>query len=105
MMGNIEHRSNGSALSRATSILFCVAALSALCGCASHPFVGSRPFDFQKDTFSYPNDLVWEYHFDANGKWVHQRREPQPDYTHHCFVVARSARQFFENVKFDSAQP
>jgi hypothetical protein len=76
------------------------------CGCASqHRFVGSRPFDFQKDTFAYPNDLVWEYHFDANGKWVHQRREPQPDYTHHCFVVARSARQFFENARFDTNQP
>jgi len=77
-----------------------------LCGCASRrPFVGTRPFDFQTDSFAYPNDLVWEYHFDANGKWVHQRREPQPDYTHHCFVVARSARQFFENARFDPTQP
>jgi hypothetical protein len=79
--------------------------LATLCGCAGHPFVGSRPFDFQKDTFSYANDLVWEYHYDANGKWVHERREPQSDYTHHCFVVARSARQFFENATFDAAQP
>src|SRR5262249_38046612 len=39
------------------------------------------------------------------GKWVHNRREPEPDYTHHCFVVARSARQFFENAKFDPTQP
>src|SRR4051812_8176261 len=32
-------------------------------GCATrNAFVGSRPFDFQKDTFAYPNDLVWEYH-------------------------------------------
>jgi hypothetical protein len=67
--------------------------------------VGARPFDFQKDTFAYANELVWEYHFDADGKWVHERREPQPDYTHHCFVVARSARQFFENATFDPAQP
>lgn len=80
--------------------------LATLCGCASRqPFVGARPFDFQEDSFAYANDLVWEYHFDANGKWVHQRREPQPDYTHHCFVVARSARQFFENARFDATQP
>jgi hypothetical protein len=81
--------------------------LVSLCGCASHKsFVGARPFDFQKDSFAYANELVWEYHFDADGKWVHQRREPQPDYTHHCFVVARSARQFFENARFDaSLQP
>jgi hypothetical protein len=77
-----------------------------LCGCAGQkPFVGSRPFDFQHDTFAYANDLVWEYHFDANGKWVHQRREPEPDYTHHCFVVARTARQFFQNAKFDPSLP
>ncbi|HET7624362.1 MAG TPA: hypothetical protein VFM25_03780 [Verrucomicrobiae bacterium] len=74
-------------------------------GCVSRPFIGSRPFDFQKDTFAFANELVWEYHFDENGKWVHQRREPEPDYTHHCFVVARSARQFFQNAKFDPSLP
>lgn len=86
------------------SALSC-AFLALLCGCASRPFVGSRPFNFQTDTFAYANELVWEYHFDANGKWVHHRREPEPDYTHHCFVVARSARQFFENAKFDPTLP
>lgn len=77
-----------------------------LCGCACQKqFVGARPFDFQKDTFSYANDLTWVYHFDANGKWVHERREPRPDYHQHCFVVARSARQFFQNARFDPSQP
>ena len=86
--------------------LFAATLLLGMCGCASRqPFVGARPFDFQKDSFAYANDLVWEYHFDTNGKWVHQRREPAPDYTHHCFVVARSARQFFENARFDATQP
>jgi hypothetical protein len=77
-----------------------------LCGCAGHKeFVGARPFNFQTDTFSYANALVWDYHFDENEKWVHQRHEPAPDYTHHCFVVARSARQFFQHARFDAAQP
>jgi hypothetical protein len=77
-----------------------------LCGCAAPKrFVGTRPFDFQSDTISYPNDLVWEYHYDAEGKWVHNPREPRPDYTHHCFVVARSARQFFQNAVFDPTRP
>ena len=81
-------------------------ALLLLCGCACRqPFVGSRPFDFQTDSFAYANELVWEYHFDDNGKWVHHRREPPADYTRHCFVVARSARQFFENARFDAAKP
>jgi hypothetical protein len=80
--------------------------LAILCGCATQKqFFGSRPFDFQKDTFAYANELVWAYHFDANGKWVHQRREPPPDYMRHCFVVARSARQFFQNAKFDPGLP
>lgn len=87
-------------------LAFCCVFLAAMCGCASHrQFVGSRPFSFKTDTFAYANELVWEYHFDANGKWVHQRREPEPDYTHHCFVVARSARQFFENARFDPSLP
>ena len=112
MRGNIEHRTLNTerrkAILRAFATacaLLCATLIMALCGCASQPFVGSRPFDFQRDTFSYGNDLVWDYHFDANGKWVHQRHEPPSDYTHHCFVVARSARQFFENAKFDATQP
>ncbi len=64
-----------------------------------------RPFSFSQDTFAYPNDLVWEYYFDQNGKWTNKRREPHPDYTHHCFVVARSARQFFQHARFDPKQP
>ncbi|HLX68792.1 MAG TPA: hypothetical protein VKV04_04110 [Verrucomicrobiae bacterium] len=93
------------ALCRASVLLLLVTLLLGLCGCASTPLVSPRPFNFQTDTFSFPNDLIWEYHYDANGKWVHNRREPQPDYTHHCFVVARSARQFFENARFDTNQP
>ena len=71
----------------------------------AHVHSAPRTFDFQKDTFAYANELVWEYHFDDRGKWISQPREPKPDYTHHCFVVARSARQFFEYARFDPAQP
>jgi hypothetical protein len=80
--------------------------LAILSGCATRKhFVGPRPFDFQKDTFAYANQLIWEYHFDPNGKWVHQRRAPPPDYSLHCFVIARAARQFFQNAKFDPGLP
>ncbi len=64
-----------------------------------------RAFDFQKDTFAFANELVWDYRYDEHGKWVSQAHEPKPDYTHHCFVVARSAREFFEHARFDAAQP
>ena len=77
-----------------------------LAGCASpvRP-ANPRSFAFEQDTFAYANGLVWEYYFDNAGKWRHRRREPPQDYTHHCFVVARSARQFFEHAKFDPSLP
>jgi hypothetical protein len=65
-----------------------------------------RAFNFTQDTFSYSNELVWQYQFDdASGKTSHRSKYPPPDYTHHCFVVARSARQFFQHARFDVAQP
>jgi len=106
MRADNEHPTSHIPHPRFIALLLCATLLITLCGCACHqPFVGSRPFNFQTDTFAYANELVWEYHYDENGKWVHQHREPPPDYTRHCFVVARSARQFFENAKFDPAQP
>ena len=85
--------------------LFCLALV--LNGCAtSRPAlaVNRQPFVFQQDTFAYANQLVWEYYFDANGKWTSKTRQPEPDYTHHCFVVAHSAGQFFQHARFDPAQ-
>jgi hypothetical protein len=87
--------------------LVIVLALVFLCGCSSTrpPNFDSRRFDFQRDTFAYANGLVWEYGYDTNGVWRSHKREPEPDYTLHCFVVARSARQFFDNARFDPLQP
>src|SRR5205809_7252614 len=78
-----------------------------LAGCAtSRPSAsGSRHFIFEQDTFAYANRLVWEYHFDEHGKWTHRSREPKSDYTHRCFIVARSAKQFFQNARFEPALP
>src|SRR5260370_992084 len=84
-----------------------VLALTALCGCAStRPATSdTRRFDFQRDTFAYANGLVWDYGYDTNGVWRSHKRVPRPDYTQHCFVVARAAKQFFENARFDPLQP
>jgi len=75
-----------------------------LLGCAS-PAVSTRPFDFTKDTFSYTNELFWVYKYDPSGKWTTEWRDPKPTYAQHCFVVARSAQQFFRNARFDPTQP
>jgi hypothetical protein len=80
--------------------------LGLVCGCATRQqFVGTRPFDLQKDALAFPNSLVWDYHYDASGKWIHERHQPVADYTHHCFVVVRSARQFFQHARFEPSLP
>jgi hypothetical protein len=64
-----------------------------------------RAFDFSRDTFSYANELVWDYAFDEQGHWRGRPRHPRPDYTHHCFVVARAALLFHRHARFDPARP
>jgi len=85
---------------------FCLAVFLLATGCAISSRQGTRPFNFQTDTFSYSNQLVWEYRFDpATGKTTTSKREPPPNYSHHCFVVVRAARQFFDHARFDPALP
>lgn len=79
-----------------------------LAGCSTRDLhgVNDRAFVFGRDTFAYRNDLVWEYIFDdATGTTSHRTKEIKPEYTHHCFVVARSARQFFQFARFDPSLP
>ena len=75
-------------------------------GCATSP---ARPplraFAPSRDGFAFTNQLVWNYRMDSNGVWKTEKRVPAPDYALHCFVLARSARQFFENARFDSSLP
>jgi hypothetical protein len=81
-------------------------ALLALSACASSPpLEGSRPFRFGHDSLAYPNELTWEYGFASDGRWTAQPRDPAPDYTLHCFVVARAARQFLYHARFDATRP
>ena len=70
------------------------------------PVLTARRFVFERDTFTFANELVWAYHFDpVTGQATSYRRDPPPSYAHHCFVVARSARQFLYHARFDPAQP
>jgi hypothetical protein len=82
--------------------LICLLLGLLLCGCATTGPAFRRPFVFKQDTFAFANELVWEYRFDpATAQTLHTRRKPPPAYTHHCFVIARSARQFFQHARFD----
>lgn len=67
---------------------------------------GGRGFQFDRDTFAFSNELVWEYRFDpASGQVATRHNVPPPAYAHRCFVLARSARQFFYHARFEPAQP
>lgn len=78
-------------------------------GCASRsptpPSVPARVFSPATDGFAYTNQLVWNYRRDETGKWTHEKRQPAPDYAQHCFVMARSARQFFDHARFEPTWP
>jgi hypothetical protein len=71
---------------------------------SSRPLV--RPFQFERDTFAFANELVWEYRFNPQtGAMTTARNQPPPLYVHRCFVLVRSCRQFLYHSRFDPDQP
>jgi hypothetical protein len=71
----------------------------------SPPDHSACSFQFERDTFAFANELVWEYRCDpATGKTTTFRNEPPPTYAHRCFVMVRSARQFFYHVRFEPSR-
>jgi hypothetical protein len=65
-----------------------------------------RAFLFERDTFAFAHELVWEYRFDpAMERTITVRASPPPTYYHRCFVMVRAVRQFFNHARFDPALP
>jgi hypothetical protein len=65
-----------------------------------------RTFQFERDTFAFPHELVWRYHFDPEtGAMTTFRSDPPPTYYHRCFVMVRSTRQFFYHARFEPERP
>lgn len=65
-----------------------------------------RPFVFERDTFTFANELIWEYRFEpVTGRMSTCRSNPPATYSHRCFVMVRSARQFFYHARFDPTLP
>src|SRR3954471_21678366 len=63
---------------------------------------GVRQFDFYRDTFAFANELHWQYLVDEKtGRVTTRKNDPPPNYALRCFVVVRSARQFFLHARFD----
>ncbi len=70
------------------------------------PMDSGIDFKFERDTFSFSNELLWEYSFDPQtGRGTTFRRNPPPTYAHHCFVLVRAALQFFRHGIFDASKP
>jgi hypothetical protein len=68
--------------------------------------VDPRRFEFQRDSFAFANELVWEYRFTPDSRRPRiTRRDPPPAYAHRCFVLARAARQFHYHSRFEPARP
>jgi hypothetical protein len=65
-----------------------------------------RAFQFERDTFYYPHQLVWKYHFDpVTGAMSVRKADTPPTYYHRCFVMVRATRQFFYHARFEPGLP
>jgi hypothetical protein len=72
----------------------------------SQPDHSVRTFQFERDTFAFPHELVWRYRFDpVTGAMTVFKADPPPTYYHRCFVLVRSVRQFFQHARFEPALP
>jgi hypothetical protein len=61
----------------------------------------ARRFQFERDTFAFPHELVWKYHFDpVTGAMTTGKADPPPTYYHRCFVMVRATRLFFDHARF-----
>ena len=66
----------------------------------------ARPFRFERDTFAFANELIWLYRFDPVTKAMSvSRNHPPPTYSHRCFMVVKSARQFLYHARFEPGLP
>jgi hypothetical protein len=67
---------------------------------------GTRRFLFERDTFAFAHELVWQYRIDpATGATTTFRTDPPPTYFHRCFVMVRATRQFFYHACFEPGRP
>src|ERR1700690_3174424 len=63
----------------------------------------SRRFVFERDSFAFANELLWEYRLSPEtGQMKFSPSKPKPAYTHRCFVLVRAARQFLYHARFDA---
>lgn len=65
--------------------------------------VSTPAFRHPEDTFAFRNETLWSYSRDPEtGRQRHEKRSPPPGYHLRCFVMARSAKQFFAHARFQT---
>jgi len=75
--------------------------LASLCGSVA----SSRPadgFDFKRDTLSFANWTVFTY---ENGHIVSHKNQFGQHYSRRCFVMTRTAEQFYKFARFEPSAP
>lgn len=85
----------------AAALLLCLA------GCGAMPLLEparGRAYDFERDSFSFANGVVWKRPLLASAGAV-PRIAAEPGYFHRCFPMVLSSRQFFLHARFDPALP
>jgi len=68
----------------------------------SGSFASGATFRFDRDTLTFANSTVFEYHAGvARARQSGPDREKTPPYTRRCFVMSRSVIQFHRFARFD----
>src|ERR1700731_186079 len=78
----------------------CVAAI--FLAAASAHAAPTDGFNFNRDTLSFANSTVFEYH---NGEIVSRWSRKSDRYTRRCFVMTRTVEQFYKFARFEPNAP
>lgn len=93
---------------RAAALGRCAALLGLALACASMPHTGGaahRPFDFERDTLAFENELYWIYELaPGSGEMAHRPREGVEN-GQRCAAMARVVRQFYFDAQFAPELP
>jgi hypothetical protein len=71
---------------------------------AAHAGNPTSAFRFDRDTFAFANQTVFEYH-EGHASLRRSSATRQDAYNRHCFVMCRTAMQFKKFARFDPRNP
>lgn len=81
-------------------IAFSLLAIAAGCTAVKPTAGAGRPFDFQRDTFAYANELVFHNPDDPHAAETNSPNR-EHSYTRRCFIMAAGVVQFWKHARFE----